>query len=128
MAYQWAQVVEKAFSSGGYSIADDIAAFTEWKGRKPKSGFETGFGMFYHAALLPGVLSPKTEDLFLDYYLPKPDGMYYIYDKPLNQLPETFASRKSSCYIAYRCNRSIVSLRSGKRKTGFRYGLDQCQP
>ena len=56
--------------------------------------------MFYHAALLPGVLSPRTEDLFLDYYLSKPDGMYYIYDKPLNQLPETFASRKSSCYIA----------------------------
>lgn len=100
VAYQWAQIVEKAFASGSYSVADDIAAFTQWKGRKPKSGFETGFGMFYHAALLPGVLSPKTEDLFLDYYLSKPDGMYYIYDKPLNQLPEVFASRKSSCYIA----------------------------
>ena len=100
VAYQWAQIVEKAFASGSYSVADDIAAFTQWKGRKPKSGLETGFGMFYHAALLPGVLSPKTEDLFLDYYLSKPDGMYYIYDKPLNQLPEVFASRKSSCYIA----------------------------
>ena len=56
--------------------------------------------MFYHAALLPGVLSPKTEDLFSNYYLSKPDGMYYIYDKPLNKLPEAFTSRKSSCYIA----------------------------
>lgn len=29
VAYQWAKVVEKAFSSGNYSVADDIAAFTE---------------------------------------------------------------------------------------------------
>ncbi len=100
VAYQWAKIVEKAFSSGSYSAADDISAFTEWKGRKPKSGFETGFGMFYHAALLPGVLSPKTEALFLDYYLSKPNGMYYIYDMPLNQPPKEFATRRSSCYIA----------------------------
>lgn len=100
VAYQWGQVVEKAFADGSYSRTDDIAAFTQWKGRKPKSGFETGFGTFYHAALLPGVLSQKTEGLFLDYYLSKPDGMYYIYDKPLNRLPEMFASRKASCYLA----------------------------
>ena len=100
VAHQWARVVERAFAGGSYSAADDIAAFTEWKGRKPKSGFETGFGMFYHAALLPGVLSPKTEELFLDYYLSKPDGMYYIYDRPLNRPPEVFASRQASCYLA----------------------------
>jgi len=100
VARQWAEIVEKAFVSGRYCAEDDIAAFTEWKGRKPRSGFETGFGMFYHAALLPGVLSRKTEDLFLDYYLSKPDGMFYIYDKPLHQFPEEFSSRKASCYIA----------------------------
>ena len=32
VAYQWAQIVEKAFASGSYSVADDIAAFTEWNG------------------------------------------------------------------------------------------------
>lgn len=100
VAYQWAQVVEKAFSSGSYSREDDISAFTQWKGRKPKSRFEIGFGMFYHAALLVGVLSPKTEDLFLEYYLSKPDGMFYIYDQPLNQPPEIFSSRSSSRYLA----------------------------
>jgi hypothetical protein len=56
--------------------------------------------MFYHAALLSGVLTPQTEEHFLDYYLAKPDGMYYIYDKPLCQPPEIFASRASSCYLA----------------------------
>ena len=62
VAYQWAQIAEKAFSSGSYNREDDISAFVQWKGRKPKSGFETGFGMFYHAALLVGVLPPKIED------------------------------------------------------------------
>ena len=72
----------------------------KWRGRKPKSEFETGFGMFYHAALLSGVLSPKTEDFLLDYYLSKPDGMFYIYDKPLNKPPIVFASRSAGRYLA----------------------------
>ena len=71
VAYQWAQVSEKAFSSGSYNREDDISAFVQWKGRKPKSGFETGFGMFYHAALLVGVLPPKIEDLFFGLLLVK---------------------------------------------------------
>lgn len=99
VANGWAEIAEKAFASGAYCREADIEAFTRQQGRKPKSGFETGFGMFYHAVLLQGVLPPKTERLFLDYYLSKPDGMYYIYDKPLNQVPEEFASRGASCYL-----------------------------
>lgn len=100
VAAQWAKTVEESFAGGAYSKEDDIAAFSRWKERKPRSRFETGFGMFYHAALLPGVLKPNTESLFLDYYLSKPDGMFYIYDKSLNQPPPIFASRASSCYLA----------------------------
>lgn len=100
VACQWAEIAEKAFISGKYDRDGDQKAFTEQQGRKPKSGFETGFGMFYHAVLLRGVLTEKTERLFLDYYLAKPDGMYYIYDKPLHKPPEVFASRDASCYLA----------------------------
>lgn len=100
VARQWAQVVEKAFAGGSYSRAEDTAAFMAWKGRKPKSSFETGFGMFYHAALLPGVLPPETETLFLDYYLARPGGMFYLYDKPLCEPPAVFASRAASGYLA----------------------------
>lgn len=100
VAKQWGEIVEKSFSSGQYSRADDIAAFTSQFGRKPKSGFETGFGMFYHAALLKGVLSPATENLLLQYYLTRSDGIYYIYDKCLNVLPDVFASKRTSQYLA----------------------------
>lgn len=100
IAFQWAEIVEKAFSAGSYNRDDDTSAFMTWKGRKPKSEFETGFGMFYHAALLAGVLPPKTESLFLEYYLAKPDGMFYIYDKPLNPPPKAFQSREASRWLA----------------------------
>jgi len=100
IARQWAIIVEEAFADGIYSEERDIRAFTEMHGRKPKSGFETGFGMFYHAALLGGVLQEETEGAFLDYYLSKPEGMFYIYDKRLNKPPEVFASVKSNRYLA----------------------------
>ena len=99
-AYSWAALVEKAFEHGRYDRDSDMKAFAEQHKRKPKSGFETGFGMFYHAALLKGVLQYQTESLFLDYYLSRNDGMFYTYAKPLNKLPDVFASRDASDYLA----------------------------
>lgn len=117
VARQWAQVAENAFARGSYNPQDDTAAFTAWRGRKPKSEFESGFGMFYHAALLPGVLSPETESLFLDYFLSKPNGMFYIYDKPLNQPPETFQSRDTSRWLA--AMEVLSRYAQAKEKLGF---------
>ena len=65
-----------------------------------KSSFETGFGMFYHVVLLQGVLTTETENRLLDYYISRPDGIYYVYDKALSILPEEFASKKTSYYLA----------------------------
>lgn len=117
VAEQWAFIAEKAFHSGQYNKQDDMEAFTEQFGRKPKSGFETGFGMFYHAALLQGVLTPETESLLLDYYLTRPEGIYYIYDKCLSVLPEVFASKKASRYLA------AVEVLAGYRQAGEKLGF-----
>lgn len=117
VARQWAFIAEKAFRSGQYNKQDDIEAFTEQFGRAPKSGFETGFGMFYHAALLQGVLTPETESLLLDYYLTRPEGIYYIYDKCLSVLPEVFASKKASHYLA------AVEILAGYRRAGEKLGF-----
>lgn len=117
VAGQWAFIAEKAFSSGQYSKNDDIEAFTLQFGRKPQSGFETGFGMFYHAALLQGVLTPATESLLLDYYLTRPEGIYYIYEKCLSVLPENFTSKKTSHYLA------AIELLSGYRQAPKKLGF-----
>ena len=117
VARQWASIAEKAFSSGQYSKNDDIGAFTLQFGRKPQSGFETGFGMFYHAALLQGVLTPAAESLLLDYYLTRPEGIYYIYEKRLSVLPEAFASKKTSHYLA--AIELLSRYRQAPEKLGF---------
>ena len=100
VARQWASIAEGAFSSGRYDRNDDMEAFRQQFGRKPKSGFETGFGMFYHVALLQGVLTLETESRLLDYYISRPEGIYYIYDRSLSVLPDVFASKKTSHYLA----------------------------
>lgn len=100
VARQWASIAERAFGSRRYDRNDDIEAFRQQFGRKPKSGFETGFGMFYHVALLQGVLTLETESRLLDYCISRPEGIYYIYDRPLSVLPEVFASKKTSHYLA----------------------------
>lgn len=117
VAGQWAAIAEQAFRSGRYDENDDRAAFAAQFGRKPKSSFETGFGMFYHAALLRGAVTAETEALLLDYYLTKPDGIFYIYDQPLCVLPEAFASRKTSCYLA--AVELLAGYRQAREKLGF---------
>lgn len=117
VAGQWAFIAERAFSSGQYNKNDDIDAFRLQFGRKPKSGFETGFGMFYHAVLLQGVLTPATESLLLEYYLSRPEGIYYIYEKCLSTLPEVFSSKETSCYLA--AVEVLSGYQSAKGKLGF---------
>lgn len=117
VARQWASIAERAFSSGRYDRNDDIEAFRQQFGRKPKSGFETGFGMFYHVALLQGVLTLETESCLLDYYISRPEGIYYIYDKSLSILPEVFASKKTSHYLA--AIETLSGYPQAREKLGF---------
>lgn len=117
IAGQWAVIAEKAFGSGQYNKNDDMEAFYEQFGRKPKSGFETGFGMFYHAVLLQGVLTPATESRLLDYYISRPEGIYYVYDGCLGKLPENFASGETSLYLA--AAEVLAGYKQAREKLGF---------
>ncbi len=100
VARMWGRIAQSAFSGGEYSEEDDGRAFEEMFGRPPRSGFESGFGMFYHAVLLPGAVSDEVESLLLDYYINRPCGIYYIYEKPISVLPEVFISKQTSRYLA----------------------------
>ena len=117
IAKEWGIIAEKAFASGKYNEVDDVKAFTEWKGRKPKSGFETGFGMLYHAVLLKDILPEETEKAFIDYYLERPEGMGYIYNNKLSVLPENFESREASCYLA--AIEVLAEYKCAKEKLAF---------
>lgn len=116
-ANRWAKVIEKAFESGIYNDDDYKNAYINEFASKPNGAREIDFVDFYHMILLQGVLPRETESRLLDYVIAKPNGIYYIFNKPINKLPETFASKEASNYL------TALEVLSGydlaKEKLGF---------
>ncbi len=117
VARQWAQVMAAAFASGSYDHRAYLAAYEQVLGSPAKGAREGDFVVFYQMALLQGVLDAETESRMLDYVLAHPAGMYYIYNKPLDILPESFASREASCYLA--AIEVLAGYASAPAKLGF---------
>ena len=99
-AKRWSTVITKAFESGTYHAGAYFKAYQEEFSSTPKGGREIDFSDFYHLHLLCGVLSKTTEARMIEYILAKPGGIFYVYQKPLNVLPDVFASLETSRYLA----------------------------
>ena len=99
---QWAGIIEEAFADGTYDHMRYTHSYEEQFGKQlnPKAGALVDFVHFYPAVLLQGLLLRETENAYLDYALTSPKGMFYIYKYPLNVLPEEFATRRASQYVA----------------------------
>lgn len=98
VAQQWAGVVSHALESGSYDHQRYVEAYRETFGLLPRGGRLVDFTSFYQLLLLQGMLDEKTENALMRYVLAKPDGMYYIYDKQLNQ-PPAFEGLAASRYL-----------------------------
>ena len=102
VAAQWAEVIEKSFSRGIF-VQDyyDAAYKAVLRPKGKKIDYFKNFINFYPLALLPNMLSPKTERLMFDYILNYPNGIYYIgYSRSVSNLPPMFASLETSRYLA----------------------------
>ncbi len=53
----------------------------------------------------------------LNYVISKPDGVYYIYDKPITELPTVFKSKETSRYLE--AIEILSEYKSAKKKLGF---------
>lgn len=114
---QRANAISKAFESGTYNDAAYTEAYISEFNSKPKGPRERDFVDFYHLNLLKGVLSPNIESYMLDYVISKPDGVYYIYDKPITELPKVFKSKEASRYLE--AIEILSGYKSAKKKLGF---------
>lgn len=116
-AKRWAKVIDAAFETGIYNHGAYMDAYIHEFGSKPRGSRELDFADFYHIHLLQGVLSLETENILLNYLIAKETGIYYVYSKPINKLPDIFESRDTSWYLA------AVEILSGyqcaKEKLGF---------
>ena len=99
-ARRWANIIEMAFQSGIYDNEQFQIAYQEEFYQRAKGPREVGFVSFYPINLLQGLLTKETESRMLDYVINYSKGIYYIYGKPLNQLPEVFQSLETSRYLA----------------------------
>jgi hypothetical protein len=100
IAHKWKDIIEYAFSGSEYSQKLYEEAYEETFHKKPRGGRLVDFTNFYPLTLLSGLLSGDAESKVLDYVISRPEGIYYIYDKCLGVLPEDFASKQASRYLA----------------------------
>lgn len=99
-AGKWVNIIEKAFEDGMFDSDAYRNAYRQefYQGKAGKK--EIGFQTFYQMNLLQGLLSKKTESCFLDYVIKNDAGIYYVYHKPISELPAVFASVETSRYLA----------------------------
>lgn len=98
IARQWADIISVAFSNGTYDHESYVSAYK--KVLRPNGGRIINFLNFYPVSLLSDCLDKKTEEVFMDYVLNSPDGIYYIYESKIADVPQTFEDRKASRYLA----------------------------
>jgi hypothetical protein len=113
----WSNIIEKAFESGTYNDDAYLKAYICEFSSKPKGSRELDFSDFYHIHLLQGVLSEKVENQLLDYIISKQYGIFYVYNKPLNELPNAFASKEASQYL------SAIEILSGYKLANGKLGF-----
>ncbi|MCR5836050.1 MAG: hypothetical protein K6G88_06065 [Lachnospiraceae bacterium] len=99
VANKWAKVITGAFKSGKYSNADYEKTYDEVFGIF-SGKCVIGMEIFYPVSLVQGCLDENTEKLFVYHLLNESNGIYYIYDKDLSQVPANFESKEASRYLA----------------------------
>ena len=100
VAKKWAGVITGAFDGGGYCHDRYMRAYRDTLGTGPKGGRLIDFVNFYPLSLVSGCLDAGTEKRMAEYVLGHEEGIYYIYEKRLRELPPEFASREASRYLA----------------------------
>ena len=116
-AKRWANIIETAFSGGAYDDERLQRAYQQEFYQREKGTGKVEFVTFYQMNLLQGILAKETESRMLDYVLRYEKGIYYIYGKSLNKVPEVFASIETSRYLA--AVDILVGYQEAKKKLGF---------
>ena len=117
IADKWACIITQAFSNGAYSQVNYDSCYIQIFGRNPCGGILVDFVNFYHLSLLINRLDKLTESMMLDYVINHNNGIYYVYENCLLELPCVFQSKKASRYLSaiellsrYKCAKPKLSF------------------
>lgn len=114
---KWAEIISHAFKNGVYDNNLYVDTYKKVHRLPPKGGRLLDIANFYHVSLVADLLDDKIALALMDYILQNQSGIYYIYDKQLSILPQTYKSKEASRYI------SAVELLSEYRNPGCKEKL-----
>jgi hypothetical protein len=114
IAEKWAALISSAFIDGQYDHAAYVSAYQDTFAMKPNGGRLVDFVSFYQVSLISDRLNENTEAAAFDYVMSHKFGVYYIYGSSLNTLPDVFASKQASRYLA------AMELMSAYRRNKFK--------
>lgn len=102
IAENWANIISSAFRNGEYDHEEYVSAYEAIIKKKlnPKADCLANFVVFYQLSLTTDCFDEKTESAVLDYILTYNNGIHYIYDGLLTELPKSFQSKQTSRYLA----------------------------
>ncbi len=113
----WARITTKTFSSGEYCIEDFSNAYKEEFGFYDKKSIILTMSRFYNVSILVDALDKRTEEVFFDYVLNNPMGIYYIYPSIIRSTPECIEGKLSSKYLG--AIELLVAYKRNKHKLQF---------
>ena len=100
VARMWADIITLSFSTGAFN-ADMYAS--EYRKRIPilnKGERMIALPQFYMVNLLKGLLNKENERCFIDFVINHPDGILYVNNSAIVDLPAEFTSSQASSYLA----------------------------
>jgi len=98
---KWSEIVNASFSAQGYNHSEYVKTYERvFKTiTNPKAGRLIDFVNFYPVSLLTNELDKKFEPYYFDYILNHAQGIYYVYDRKLTEVPKEFASKITSYFV-----------------------------
>lgn len=99
-AGKWAEIISTVFEKGTYDKQLYIDTYKKVHGLPDRCGRIIDYANFYYVSLMSDMLDDNIASTVMDYILQYKTGIYYIYEKQISILPQTFKSKEANRYIA----------------------------
>ena len=99
VAGKWTDIINHAFEKGVYDNDIYIETYQKIYKLPPRGGRLLDLATFYQISLISDSLEDEIGAALFDYILQNQSGIYYIYDRKISTLPESFKSKQASRYI-----------------------------
>ena len=121
IAKKWCEIINRSFSENGYDHNIYVKTYEDVFGIKsnPKAGRLIDFVNYYPVSLLTNELDKNIEPYYFDYIVNHNNGIYYIYDRKLAEVPKIFKSRNTGYYL--RAIELLVKYENPECKNKLKY-------